>query len=114
MLVLADVEGENLVLFIAGTVGLAGILLGLIAVVVGKREAPYAWAMGFVALLLGSLAGAGGLWKVSGESGLIFLATALGIVLFIWGVLAGWSRIKPVADPETESAHEHSEQHRPE
>lgn len=109
----ATVAGENVVLFVAGTVGLAGLLLGLIAVVAVRAQRPYAWDLGFAALLLGSIAATGGFWKISGETGLIFLIVALLLVVIVWGGLAVWYRwVKPPADPECEGACECSNNHR--
>jgi hypothetical protein len=78
-LIFADtsIAGEHFVLVVAGVIGLAGIFLALLAVIADKRGWPYAWELGFVALLFASLAGIGGLWKISGEIGLAFLGCAL-------------------------------------
>jgi hypothetical protein len=97
--VVADVSiaGEHVVLFVAGVVGLAGIFLALLAVLADRRGWPYAWELGFAALLLASLAGVGSLWKVSGEVGLLFLIAALVIAGSIWGGLALFTRSREKA-----------------
>jgi hypothetical protein len=78
------VAGEPLVLFISGVFELAGIFLALLAVVADRAGWSYAWELGFSALALASLAGAGGLWKVSGEVGPLFLSSALTISGLLW------------------------------
>jgi RsiW-degrading membrane proteinase PrsW (M82 family) len=106
-----SIAGEHTVLVIAGVVGLAGIFLALLAVIADKQNWPYAWKLGFVALLFASAAGAGGLWKISGESGRWFLAVAIVLALLVWAGLWGWHRwAKHVLNPYRERRHKKREQ----